>query len=378
MNKPKIGIIHYTYPPVIGGVEKIVYDHAQLFAKYGYPITVIAGEGENNNKIITFKKIPALQSLGITDPQLRKTILEDASYPADFATHSESIYKLLKQACSDIDILFIHNVMTMSFNPCLTYALTKLIKNEHRRKYVVWVHDGLLGPDRKKKIFRNPQLSSLFYEPQENANYAGISEQVKKTLIEDIGFPAKKISIIPNGIDISSFLQLLPETQQIVKKYDLFAKDLLIFVPTKIMKHKNIDVCLRVLSHIKKVMNDAMMIITAKNLPHSKNLDYYQDILELIRRLDLLPNVLLLDDEVHEKAKIKEMEIIKDFYKLSDITIFLSSFENFGLPVIESGIMKTPIICSNLEVFKEIESENIIFVEIDDLSYIAQTLLIEI
>jgi len=54
MDKPKIGIIHYSYPPIVGGVETIVRQQAHKFSDSGYKVTVIVGEGFTSRKDVEF------------------------------------------------------------------------------------------------------------------------------------------------------------------------------------------------------------------------------------------------------------------------------------------------------------------------------------
>jgi len=41
----KIAIIHYTSWPVIGGVESVIRQHAQLMSKHGHEVAILCGEG---------------------------------------------------------------------------------------------------------------------------------------------------------------------------------------------------------------------------------------------------------------------------------------------------------------------------------------------
>ena len=41
----KIGLMHYTVPPVVGGVETVLGSHAALFRAAGHSVTIYAGEG---------------------------------------------------------------------------------------------------------------------------------------------------------------------------------------------------------------------------------------------------------------------------------------------------------------------------------------------
>jgi hypothetical protein len=39
-------ILHYSVPPVVGGVEAVIHAHAVLLLKAGYPVTLITGAGD--------------------------------------------------------------------------------------------------------------------------------------------------------------------------------------------------------------------------------------------------------------------------------------------------------------------------------------------
>lgn len=366
MNKPNIGVVHYTYPPVIGGVEKIVFDHAQLFAKYGYETTIFTGEGKNDNKSIKLVTIPEFRSLGITNPLLREQILTEKEFPPEFFEYKKIIYDKIEIFFKSIDIFIIHNVLTLTFNPCLNAALIDYIKNHPQKKFVAWIHDIILDPMRKKKTFNNTALTEMFYKPLNNVKYVGISNFLKKTLVDVIGFQSDLINVIPNGVDIPNLLNLHSLTLKIISKYKILEADPLIFLPTKIMKHKNIDLCLTVLSELKNKYPNPMIVISAHRFPHNKDVSYYDYILELITKYNLKNNLVFLHNEVSEKYREIEYTIVDDFYRLSDIVFFLSSFENFGLPLLESGITKTPILVSGLEVFKEIEPENVYYADIEN------------
>lgn len=366
MKKPTIGLVHYTYPPVIGGVEKIVFDHTQLFEKYGYETHIFAGEGKNNNRKIHLEIIPEFRSLGITNQILRDQILTQSAFPPDFFQQADKIYKKIETVFAPIDIFFIHNVLTLTFNPCLNQALITYIRNHKEKKYVIWVHDVILDSIRKKRTFKNSQVEKLFYQPIPDTRYVGISHFLKKTLVEEIGFPQNGVTVIPNGVDINTVLNLHPTTEKIISKYDLLKFDPVLLLPTKIMRQKNIDLCLDITNQIKKLGKNPLLIITAMNFPHNKDFSYVQEILNLINRFEIKKNVILLHNEVEDNYRDMEYKIVDDFYRLSDVVLFLSSFENFGLPLLESGITKTPILVNNLEVFKEIEAKNIYYADIEN------------
>jgi hypothetical protein len=40
------GVLHFTAPPVVGGVESVIYAHAGIFLAHDHSYKVIAGRGE--------------------------------------------------------------------------------------------------------------------------------------------------------------------------------------------------------------------------------------------------------------------------------------------------------------------------------------------
>ncbi|HEX9116417.1 MAG TPA: hypothetical protein VGA61_10135, partial [Anaerolineae bacterium] len=42
----RIAILHYSGPPVVGGVEQTIFYHALTLARAGHQVTVCAGAGE--------------------------------------------------------------------------------------------------------------------------------------------------------------------------------------------------------------------------------------------------------------------------------------------------------------------------------------------
>jgi len=368
MTKKRIGLIHYTYPPVIGGVEKVIFDHAQLFSRYDYDVTVFAGEGHSTNPKVKLKIIPEFKSLRVTNPNLFEKILSETVFPDEFIRFSDKILEKIEKEFKNIDVFIIHNVLNLTLNLCLNRALAEYIKKHSNKKFIGWMHDIALSPERKKKDFTNPAISQMIYKPVENVKYVGISNFLKERLNEEFDFPTKSMTIVSNGIDLNTFLNLHPITQKIIKNHKIFLYDYCIFYSGKVLKFKNVDIIINMVNELKKQAKNSLMIISGKDSPHNININYMQEIKSLIKQLKLEKNVIFIEDEIEEKNNGDSFEIVKDFYRLADIVINLSGFENFGLPLIEAGINKTPLIVNDLNVFKEIDNVNIHFVDIDNES----------
>ena len=46
MKSIRTAFLHYSAPPVVGGVEAVIEAHTQVFLDAGYPVTIITGQGE--------------------------------------------------------------------------------------------------------------------------------------------------------------------------------------------------------------------------------------------------------------------------------------------------------------------------------------------
>src|SRR5271165_1173961 len=87
----KIALIHYTYLPVVGGVEIVMAEHARLFTEHGHHVTVICDQGASD------------------DPRIAVELLPDATDAGELA-------RALEPRLANMDVVMIHNVATMPFH----------------------------------------------------------------------------------------------------------------------------------------------------------------------------------------------------------------------------------------------------------------------
>nr|MQY69298.1 glycosyl transferase family 1 [Bacillota bacterium] len=132
MAKPRIAIVHYSSPPVIGGVEFILEAHAREMLKHGYKVKVVTGKGERFHKRIPVAIIPEADSLSKINKRINVE-LEKNIVSTRFYRLTERIYRGLTQELKNTDLTIIHNVLTMHFNLPFTAALEKYVR-EHKKK----------------------------------------------------------------------------------------------------------------------------------------------------------------------------------------------------------------------------------------------------
>jgi len=57
-----IAILHYSVPPIVGGVEGVIAHHARLMAADGMSVRLIAARGESLGEKISLTSIPLADS----------------------------------------------------------------------------------------------------------------------------------------------------------------------------------------------------------------------------------------------------------------------------------------------------------------------------
>lgn len=113
----KTAILHYTVPPVVGGVEAVILAHTKLLLKADYPVTVIAGAGERSALPdgVDFIQIAELNSRNPKVVEISQQ-LEAGVLTGEFSVVTLRLVEYLQDALQSFDTLIVHNVFTKHFN----------------------------------------------------------------------------------------------------------------------------------------------------------------------------------------------------------------------------------------------------------------------
>ncbi len=160
-----------------------------------------------------------------------------------------------------------------------------------------------------------------------------ISEFTKNELINRFNISSEKIFVIKNGISRDVFYPLnKTETQ---KKKELYpGKKILLHVGSEEYR-KDIPTLFKALYLVKKEIKNILLIRvgTPKHLSIIKNLN--------------------LEKNVKYFEKVANTQL-REIYCLSDLFIFPSLYEGWGFPGLEAAACGTPVIASDIPVFKEV------------------------
>ena len=359
MKKYNVALLHYSCPPVVGGVEEIMRQHAFLLTRYDHNVKVFAGDGGQFADNIEIEINPLF---GSRNSRIINSHHEGLlGKPHEMENLSREIYDYLRNALKVFDVLIAHNVLTMPFNLPLSAALHR-IGQEGLLPIISWNHDS---PYFYKDYPNHLELFpwNILKRAYAGIHYVIVSES-RKDLFVDLYGGRKQLYVIPNGIDPISFFHLDPSTIRLIQEQKLFEAEFLMVQPSRLHRRKNIELSIRVTRALHDLGLKARLLITGAHDPHEpKSLVYYNELKEIASSLGIADDALIMAEYIFESGEKLSVNrvTIRDLYLISDILFLPSLQEGFGIPLLESGMIKLPIVCSNIPPFLEIGGDDVCF-----------------
>ena len=340
-----IAILHYSAPPVIGGVESVLTHHAQLLSEAGHKVRVIAGRGEAWNPAIEFYLIPLA---GSRHPKIlaAKSELDLGHIPDGFEAIVEQLTHQLKQATQGVDVLIAHNVCSLNKNLALTAALFRLNGTSGFPRMILWHHDLAWTTSRYRRELHEGYPWDLLRTGWPYVTQVVVSSLRQMELVELMKLSPERVRVVPNGVDIATFLKLETPTIKWLKELNLLKAAPLLLLPVRITPRKNVEMALHILAHLRVDFPDAAMLITGPLGAHNPaNKEYFTRLLDLRAGLGLVQCAHFLAELTTEYLSDA---VISDFYSISDALLLPSEEEGFGIPLIEAALSHRPVFCTNL------------------------------
>ena len=349
-----IGILHYSVPPIVGGVESVIAHHARLMSAGGHSVRLIAARGESFSEEIPLTILPLADSRH-SRVTLMKDQLDRGEVTKDFESLRDELLKQLQTTLSDVDILIAHNICSLNKNLALTAALHQLHAARKLPRLILWHHDLAWTTPRYQNELHEGYPWDLLKTAWDNATQVTVSEMRQDELSDLMKIDKSQIHVIPNGVDLGKFLKLEEQTLGYLQKLDLLQASPLILLPVRITSRKNIELALQTLTVLRNDFASAQMVVTGPLGPHNPaNLQYFE-------KLSILREGLGLKNSAHFLAELTDEfipdEVISDFYKLADALLFPSFEEGFGIPILEAGFAGIPVFCSDILPLKKLGGE---------------------
>lgn len=359
----KISLLHYSSPPIVGGVESVLAHHARLMAKAGHEVTILTGRGENYDKRIPVRILPRLDSRHAEVMEV-KSALDKGKHTPAFDTLRENIKSELMAELSECDILSAHNVASLHKNLALTAALYELNGTPNFPRIILWHHDLAWTAPRYRDELHAGYPWDLLRKNWQGVTQVVISKLRQQELAELFGIAKDSIRIVPNGMDINAFFKFEPQTIQLIESLNLLEANPLFLLPVRLTPRKNIELALQVMAEVKKKLPEAMLLVTGPEGPHNPaNVAYKEKLFKLRDELKLQGSAHFLAESTSE---FMPDEVIADFYRLADALLFPSREEGFGIPIIEAAFSRLPVFCADIPVLRELGGNDLSYFDPDE------------
>jgi len=336
---------------VADGITTVVQNVTKELAKRGNEVAVYTSD--------------MLDQRGNTSLKPKKQVINNVTvyYLRSLWRHktfivTPSIIPLLSKRLSDFDIIHIHDCR--SFQGIFAYLFAR-VKNV---PYVFQPHGSYLcslldSPTKKvAKVALDKLVSGRIIQ---NASKIIALSQVEADQYECAGVPMQKITIVPNGIDLTEYSDL-PYKGSFKKKFGLNNNEKIVLYLGRIHEIKGIDILVRAFEKILHELGDVRLVIVGPD-------DGYLCELEaLIRTLGIQNNVLIVGP-LYGKNKIAA-------YVDADVYVLPSRYEIFGITVLESVACGTPIIITDACGLADYFSDKVgMVVKADSISQLREALL---
>ncbi|MEM3159488.1 MAG: glycosyltransferase family 4 protein [Nitrososphaera sp.] len=318
------------YPAIFGGGEYIFYHWARELARQGHEIFVIAQKLKGSPASETFDGIKIWRVGSELDLSRPLPIGIGSSISFILASLSRGL-----EICRKNRIDVIHSntyIPVISAQMCASMSGVPHVATVHDVYYTSkkgfwkeWSNQSgatgsmkTLGPLMEKIVCKMPVTK-----------FHTVS-QVSKSDMQALGIPEKKIEVIPNGVDPSSY-----ETRAAVNRHQAAYVGRLVF-------YKNIGTIIDAFGKVLESIPDATLIIAGDGPEKSS----------FTKKAEKLGRHMIFRGNISEEEKVR---------LLSESAVLLnpSTIEGFGIVVLEGFACGRPVLVSNVEPLSDLVNDHV-------------------
>jgi glycosyltransferase involved in cell wall biosynthesis len=302
------------FPPAIGGVEEHVYRISIELAKRGHMVTVITSNEVDHTVHLKGKEI--------------MNGIEVHRHPL-FIPKMFREYWLIPNIIKDLayfksDVVHVHGYRCLS-------SYTAILLSHFEGTPIVFTPHGIYPP----RSHINALLKNAF-DYTFGRLMLSLSDRIialtehNKQLLLQIGAPEEKITIVPNGITVEEFAKQKKATFNSLK-----VRGPILLYTGRIDWNKRIDKIIEAMPLILKRFPSAKLFIAGPDYAN-----YTSALRELAEKLKVKHSIQITGSVTREE--------LLDFYSKADVFIMPSSYEGFGLSILEAMGSKIPVIASSI------------------------------
>jgi glycosyltransferase involved in cell wall biosynthesis len=329
----KIAMLHWGFPPIIGGVETHLTFLMPELVKMGHKVSLLTGSAEGSPDHFDFK-----------GAKIFRTQFFDLNwlFKSNFQEIDDNVTDVAFDFLDKVkpDVIHAHN---MHYFSRYHARLLEYYALQHKIPMVLTAHNTW-----NDKLFLDITCKI------EWDKIIAISHYIKRELVA-VGVPERKVEVVHHGIDEKIFSTKEPDSSIFKDHQKLKGKKKIVFNPARMGLAKGCDITIEAFRLVKKKFPDATLLMSGSGniidwgLTQNKDIAFF---VSLIKHLGLENSVYINTFSLN-----KEMP---ELYRLADVVVYPSSVEEpFGLAMLEAMASGKPIVVTESGGMPEIIQNDI-------------------
>ncbi len=232
-----------------------------------------------------------------------------------------------------------------------------------KTKYIVTVHDLIFFryPQYYKSLDRMIYRKKLIYACKRADHIIAVSDQTKKDLLNYLKIKEEKISVIYQVCDPRFWEKSTPTVLAETRINYQLPPRFILYVGT-IEPRKNALELVKAFHKIRDSgLKDVQLILIGKKTS-------YFDLINSFVKVHKLENFIRFFSDLPN-------EILPHFYQMAELFVYPSTFEGFGIPILEAIVSGTPVITSLGSCFSEAGGEGSLYINPKDINQLSNALM---
>ncbi|HHP51458.1 MAG TPA: glycosyltransferase family 1 protein [Moorella mulderi] len=317
----RIAMIHWAFPPIIGGVESHLALLCPFLQKQGHQVALLTGSApgapaQENYQEVMVKRSPLLDLNGLTPEEIEAREGEIRNLLEDFLLFWKP------------EVVHAHNLHYFSF--VHAHHLQEICR-KHGWPLILTAHNVW-----QDHVWHRMNSLAGGWD-----HVIAVSHYIRQELIYN-GYPLDRITVVHHGIDTVYFRPPAKgEREALWEAYPAWKGRRVVFHPARMSLAKGCDVSIRALALVREEFPDVLLVMAG----HTKTVDWEA---KQSKEVALLRQLIAdLDLEDHVYIHFFPWQEMPRAYRAAEICIYPSvSQEPFGVVMLEAMATARPIIVS--------------------------------
>lgn len=353
----RVLLLHFTTPAVLGGVERVMGEHARGLRAAGADVRIVAGRGRAAPRGVELVRIPEV------DSRHRSVIaagsaLARGEIPASYGELRDRIETALRPHVDAADRVVVHNALTLHKNHALAAAIERLAATRPGR-FVHWTHDLGWTDAQYEGELHDGEPWDRFRRAIPNVRYVAVSPERRDEACALLGLLPERVSVVVNGVDVAAVLGLSLQGARLAERLALYEADPLLLLPARLTRRKRIEAAIAATAALRAHGRPAALVVTGA--PGAHNAGNRRYLAELRGQAAAVEGVHLL----YALGLRPSDRVVADLYALADAIVLPTGNEGFGIPILEAALHRLPIVCTDIPALRGLARDDATYLRPD-------------